>query len=51
MTNIKLHDLNVESDVYVTLRGPGIPCQMYKGMTSVITKMFTIERTYNLRGT
>ena len=51
MTNIKINDLNVKSDVYATSSVPNIPCQIYKYMISVITKIFIIEGTYNVQGT
>ena len=32
ITDIKPHELNLESDVYAPSRGPNIPYQRYKGM-------------------
>ena len=47
ITDIKPHEINVESDVYAPSRGPNIPDQRYIGMASVITKlMLPTEGTY-----
>ena len=34
----KPRELDVKYDVYVTSRGPNIPCQEYKGIIDVINK-------------
>ena len=44
ITNIKPHEINVESDVYAPSRGPNIPWKRYIGMTGLITKMSPTER-------
>ena len=49
-TDIKIHELNVESDVYALSRWSNISCQGYRGMTDVITKLVFTGGTYTLRG-
>lgn len=38
ITDIKSHELNMESDVYAPLRAPNTPCQTYRHITGLITK-------------